>query len=342
MKIVLKRRSALASLAAVGLSRAARADASVEQAARKEGALTWYVAQVVSETAEELARRFSAAHPGIEVAAIRTTGQVAYQRLLMELKNGSPQCDILSTTDMSHMAMLKERKALLRYDPPNAAALLPEFRRLSDPGWFYVTAATNHFLTYNTSKVSKADAPRRWTDLLDPKWKNQIALPHPAFSGCAGVWVIGLRKQYGWAFFEKLAANNPRIGRSFGDPVTLITAGECMVGPTPAINVFPAIEKGDPLAVVYPDDGCSLCVAPSAIPATAPHPNAARLFMDWLLSAEYAQLAVDRGSEASRDGLTLKPGRPPVGALSILPVSVEEIRSGVPEVIEQWRETFGS
>src|SRR5580698_9198984 len=125
MKIVLKRRCTLASLAAVAVSRAARADASVEQAARKEGALTWYVAQVVSETAEALARRFSAAHPGIEVAAIRTTGQVAYQRLLMELKNASPQCDILSTTDMSHMAMLKERKALLRYDPPNAAALLP-------------------------------------------------------------------------------------------------------------------------------------------------------------------------------------------------------------------------
>ena len=73
-----------------------------------------------------------------------------------------------------------------------------------------------------------------WTDLLDPKWKGQIALPHPAFSGCGGVWALGLRKLYGWEYFEKLAKNNPRIGRSFGDPVTLMTAGECKVAPGPA------------------------------------------------------------------------------------------------------------
>jgi iron(III) transport system substrate-binding protein len=340
-EIVLTRRSAIALLTAAALPRTAYAEDALEDAARKEGAVTWYVAQGTSENAEELSRRFGAEHPGIKVSAIRTTGQVAYQRLLLDLKNGAPQCDVFSTTDIAHMGLLKERNALLRYDPPNAAGLLPEVLRLSDPGWYYVTASTNHFLTYNTLKVAAADAPKRWTGLLDPRWRNQIALPHPAFSGCAGVWVVGLRKLYGWEFFEKLAANNPRIGRSFGDPVTLITAGECMVGPAPAINVFPAIENGNPLAVVYPEDGCSLCVAPSAIPATAPHPNAARLFLNWMLSEEYAQLAIERGSEASRDGLTLKPGRPSIGQLKTLALSVAEIRKGVPEVIEQWRDTFG-
>jgi iron(III) transport system substrate-binding protein len=339
---MLKRRAALALLTAAVLPRQARADDAIEKAAREEGTVTWYIAQVEAEAAEGLGRRFTAAHPGITVAAIRTTGQVAYQRLLLELKNNAPQCDVLSTTDISHMPALKERNALMHYQPPNAGALLPEFQRLSDPGWYYATSATNHFIAYNTQKVAVADAPRRWTDLLDPKWKNQIALPHPAFSGCGGVWVVGLRKLYGWSFFEKLAANNPRIGRSFNDPVTLITAGECMVGPVPANGVFPSIEKGNPLAVVYPEDGCALCVAPSAIPVSAPHPNAARLFLDWLLSADYAQLAIDRGSEALRDGLTLKPGRPALERIQILRLSVAEIRAGVPEVIEQWRDTFGS
>jgi iron(III) transport system substrate-binding protein len=314
----------------------------MEAAARHEGALTWYVSQVASDTAEQLGRKFSAAYPGVAVSAIRTTGQVAYQRLLLDMKNGAPQCDVFSTSDISQMVALKERNALVRYEPPNAAALLPDFQQLSDPGWYYVTASVNHFLTYNTRQVTAADAPRRWTDLLDPKWNRQIALPHPAFSGCAGVWVVGLRKLYGWGFFEKLAANNPRIGRSFGDPVTLITAGECMVGPTPAINVFPAIEAGNPLGIVYPADGCSLCVAPSAIPATAPHPNAARLFLNWMLGAEYAQDAVERGGEASRAGLTLVAGRPSLETLAVMRLRVAEIRAGVPEVIEQWRDTFGS
>jgi iron(III) transport system substrate-binding protein len=332
----------LIALLAAALPRVVLADDPLEAAARQEGALTWYVAQVTSDTAEQLGRRFTAAYPGIEVTAIRTTGQVAWQRLMLDLKNRAPQCDVFSTSDISHMVALKERDALLRFDPPNAAALLPDFQQLSDPGWYYVTAATNHFLTYNTQRVAAAEVPGRWTDLLDPKWKNQIALPHPAFSGCAGVWAVGLRKLYGWGFFEKLAANNPRIGRSFGDPVTLITAGECLVGPTPAINVFPAIAKGDPLGISYPADGCSLCVAPSAIPAAAPHPNAARLFLNWMLGADYAQQAIERGSEPSRPGLTLPPGRRSLETLSVMRLSVAEIRAGVPEVIEQWRDTFGS
>jgi iron(III) transport system substrate-binding protein len=82
-------------------------------------------------------------------------------------------------------------------------------------------------------------------------------------------------------------------------------------------------------------------VTPSAIPASAPHPNAARLFLNWMLSAEYAQLAIERGTEASRDGLTLIPGRPSIAQLKTLELSVAEIRKGVPEVIEQWRDTFG-
>ena len=337
---VFNRRTFLASAGIALLAPVARAE--LLDAARKEGTLTWYIAQIDSEAAEPVARRFTAEHPGIAVAAVRTTGQVAYQRLLLELKNQAPQCDVFSTTDISQMPALKERNALLRYEPPNAAGLLPMFQALSDPGWYYANSATNHFLVYNKNKVPAAEAPRRWTDLLDTRWKNQIALPHPAFSGCGGVWALGVRKLYGWSFFEKLAKNNPRIGRSFNDPVTLIAAGEAMVGPGPANSTFPAMDKGNPLDIVYPEDGCSLCVAPSAIPATAPHPNAARLFLDWMLGDVYSQMSIDRGSEALRPNLMPKPGRKRVEDLSVLPLSVAEIRGGVPEVIEQWRDTFGS
>jgi iron(III) transport system substrate-binding protein len=240
------------------------------------------------------------------------------------------------------MPALKERNALAHYVPENAAGLLPQFKSLSDDGYYYVTSATNHFLIYNTNKVRAEEAPRSWTDLLDPKWKNQIALPHPAFSGCAGVWAVGLRKLYGWSYFDKLATNNPRIGRSFGDPITLVTAGECKVGPGPALNAFPAIEKGNPIGIVYPSDGCSICVTPSAVPASAPHPNAGRLFLEWMLGDTYSRLSVERGSEPLRVGLAPKPGRKSIDQIQVIPLSVAEIRKGVPEVIEAWRDTFGS
>jgi iron(III) transport system substrate-binding protein len=344
---MITRRSLASGLAATGgaslLPCATRAElAEIATAARKEGILTWYIAQVDSEQAESLGRAFTAHYPGINVAVIRTTGQVAYQRLLLDLKNNSPQCDVFSTTDISHMPALKERNALAKYVPENAAGLLPDLKRLSDEGYYYVTSATNHFLIYNTDKVRAEEAPRSWTGLLDPKWKGQIALPHPAFSGCAGVWALGLRKLYGWEYFEKLAKNNPRIGRSFGDPIKLLNAGECKIGPGPAINAFPAIEKGNPIGIVYPSDGCSICVSPSAVPASAPHPNAARLFLEWMLSDAYTRFAIDRGSEPLRAGFAPKPGRKSADQVPVMELSVAEIRKGVPEVIEAWRDTFGS
>src|ERR1700739_2190740 len=89
------RRSATSGLATLGASallpRSARADtAALEEAARKEGSVTWYMAQADAEKSEELGRAFTKDHPGIEVSVMRTTGQVAFQRLLMDFKNHTP------------------------------------------------------------------------------------------------------------------------------------------------------------------------------------------------------------------------------------------------------------
>jgi iron(III) transport system substrate-binding protein len=231
---------------------------------------------------------------------------------------------------------------LADYVPAGAEALMPAFKPLSDPGFSYITNAARYFLIYNKDKVSPEDVPRAWTDLLDPKWKGRVATGHPAFSGCTGTWALGIKKVHGWGFFESLAKNNPRIGRSAVDPMTLINAGECLVGVGAANNAYASIDKGNPIGVVHPSDGLVLCVTPSAIPAHAPHPNAARLFMDWLLSPDYARMIAMDGSEPILVGIPPRPGMPPLADVKIIPLTVDEIRAGVPEVIEQWRDTFGS
>src|SRR5215475_8036632 len=105
------RRSLAAGLAAAVVTpRVGRADtAALEEAARKEGTLTWYVAQVDGETAEVMGRAFTAQYPGVKVSVIRTTGQVAYERLMQDMKNNAPQCDVFGTTDIAHMPALMKR-----------------------------------------------------------------------------------------------------------------------------------------------------------------------------------------------------------------------------------------
>ncbi len=310
-------------------------------AARQEASVTWYIAQVDTETAEAMGRAFTTQFPGVKVSVIRTTGQVAYERLLQDLKNAAPQCDVFSSTDISQYVALKQRNALANYTPAGAATLLPAFQKVSDPGYFYPATATSHLLIYNTAKVRPEDAPKAWSDLLDPKWKGRVATGHPGFSGCTGIWVLALTKTYGWAFFEKLAKNNPRIGRSGNDPVTLINAGECLLGPAPANTAFQQVDKGNPVLPVYPTDGATLCLGPSSILASAPHPNAARLFMEWLMSEDFARLSVANHGDPVHPGLPLTSGQKSLDQVPIMALSVAEIAKGVPDVVEQWRDTFG-
>jgi iron(III) transport system substrate-binding protein len=310
-------------------------------AARKEGSVTWYIAQVDTETAEAMGRAFTAKYPGVAVSVIRTTGQVAYERLLQDLKNNAPQCDVFSSTDTSQYPALKKRGALADYTPAGAATLLPAFQTVSDPGFMYPSSATAHLLIYNSQKVKPEEAPKAWPDLLDPRWKGRVATGHPAFSGCTGIWVLALTKAYGWEYFQKLAKNNPRIGRSGNDPVTLINAGECLVGPAPGNTAFQQVDKGNPIVPVYPTDGATLCLGPTSVMASAPHPNAARLFMEWLMSDEFSRLSVANHGDPVHPGVTLSSGQKSLDQVPILALTVQEVAKGIPDIVEQWRDTFG-
>ena len=227
--------------------------------------------------------------------------------------------------------------------PTTPSKVLDIYKNYDPDGYYFVTSAGLIGIGYNTAKVKEADAPKNWTDLLDPKWKDNIALGHPGFSGYVGTWALTLRKQYGWEFFEKLAKNNPRIGRSINDTVTMLNAGESAIaGSGPVGTLMESVQKGNPLAMIYPTDGTVLIIAPSSIMKGCKHPNAARLFMEFLLSdGRFADLG---GSlQRNRSGPKSRPlaGAKSAKDLKTIRPTVEEITKGIPEVIKQWRETFG-
>ena len=340
------RRQALALAALVAgtaAARPARAElAAIEDAARKEGSVTWYTAHTDGETAEAVGRGFTARYPGIKATVIRTTAQVAYERLVNDLKNGVAQCDVFSSTDIGHYITLKSKKALAQYVPEAASKVSPEFQGLDPDGYYFPTSAGTVLITYNARLLQAEDAPKNWPDLLDPKWRNKVSVGHPAFSGYVGNWVLAMRKLYGWEYFEKLEKNRPQIGRSINDTVTMLNAGERVVAAGPGGTTLARMDKGNPLALVYPTDGALLMVSPSAVMANAPRPNAARLFMEFLLSEEAAQIAVKFRGDSLRPEVKPLAGAKPLNEVKLIKLTPAEILKGIPEVIEQWRDTFGS
>jgi iron(III) transport system substrate-binding protein len=122
----------------------------------------------------------------------------------------------------------------------------------------------------------------------------------------------------------------------------MLNAGECLVGTSAASIALQSAAHGNPIGLVFPDDGSLLCVGPSAVLAKAPHPNAARLFQEWLLSAEYSQACVDNFMMPVRTDSPPMKGGKRVTDTKIWTMTTAEIAKGIPEVIEQWRDTFGS
>lgn len=316
-------------------------DADLEAAARKEGELTWYVSQINGPTAEAAASAFTKLYPEIKVNAVRITTQVAYQRVNQELQRGTPICDVFSTTDIAQYKALKQKGQLLKVAPPNAAGLSKAFQNFDPDGYYYPTYAGQVVIAYNTAKVKPEEAPKNWPDVLDPKWQGKVAVGHPGFSGYAGNWVVLMNKLYGWDYFKKLEKNDPLVTRSIIDTVTYLNSGERWVAVSPSASALESADRGNPVAVVYPTDGAILMIAPSAILAQAPHPSAARLFLDFLLSADYARIAVKSRGEALRPDVPSLPGVKTVDEIKTIRATERESIDGIPKAIEDWRDTFG-
>jgi iron(III) transport system substrate-binding protein len=312
------------------------------EAAKKEGEFTVYTAHYNTEEAAALCAAFEKKYAGIKCNFVRTTAQVAFQRLQQDMQANVAVASVFSSTDVSHYPDLKKRGLLLQYRPNNLDKIVDSLRQYNDKDNYYsVTAAALMVISYNNSLVSEKDAPKNWPDLLNPKWKGKISIGHPAFSGYVGTWTVLMRKLYGWQYFEKLEKNQPQIGRSVNDTVTMLNAKERSVAASSEATTLLSRDKGNPLSVIYPQDGSLLMVSPSAIPKNAPAPNAGKLYIEFLLDKEAAEVQVKTHSLSVIKGIKPAVGAKPLEEIKVVRPTEEEITTGIPEVKEQFRNTFG-
>jgi iron(III) transport system substrate-binding protein len=311
------------------------------EAARKEGEITWYSAQLGAEASEAVGAAFTERYPGVKVNVVRSTAQVAFQRLSQDMRAGVAQADVFSSTDYGHATFLKREGHLLSYRPKNADGMMEAFRNADPDDMFHINHVGLVLIAYNKDKLSEAEAPKSWKELTDPKWKDKIAVGHPGFSGYVGTWAVMLRKLYGWKYFEALEKNNPQIGRSIQDTVTMLNAGERVVGASPSATSLISISRGNPIGLIYPTDGTLMVPSPTAILKKAPHPNAAKLFLEFVTSPHYYRVSTKFFSESLRPEVPPPAGARPLDQIKLIRPTDEEIETGIPEVKELWRDTFG-
>ncbi|MDQ8729756.1 extracellular solute-binding protein [Bradyrhizobium sp. LHD-71] len=315
--------------------------AALYEQAKREGELTWYIAHWRVEIAERVARRFAEVYPEVKCNVVRATGQVIYQRLSQDLKAKVANCDVFSSTDLGQYVSLKAAKHLMPFAPKNLADCSPLIRNYDPDDAYTITDGNTTVMCYNGDLVAAAEAPGKWLDLIDPKWKGQVAVAHPGFSGAMGGWVLSMNNLYGWEFFEKLKANRPQVGRSLTDPPTTVASGERKIGIGSGASVFGYAARATSLKGVYPEDGAIVSFSPTGIVATTVHPNAAKLFVEFLLSKESAAITASEFTVPVRTDITPAPGIHPLGTLKGITKNPTELNEKLPELIERWRDTFG-
>jgi iron(III) transport system substrate-binding protein len=315
--------------------------ADLHEKAKKEGEISWYLTHWRTETAERVGNLFMQTWPGVRCNVVRATGQVLFQRLSQEFKAKVAACDVYSSSELGQYVTLKKAKQLMRFEPRNQVHCVPAARDYDPEHFFAITDANTTVMAYNTDLVKPTEAPKNWTDLTDPHWKNQVAVCHPGFSGSGGGWAVTMEKLYGWSFFEKLKANAPLVTRSIIDTVNVMATGERKIGIGPGSLTVNLAAAGRPLQTVHPSDGTILGFGPSGILATAPHPNASKLFVEFLLSREVCEIAAGEHNVPVRADVEPKPGIAKLGTLKGLNKSPEELSEKLPELIEKWRDTFG-
>ena len=312
----------------------------LHEAARKEGQLTWYTGILDQPICVKIGQAFAAKYPGVSVNAIKTTSQVAFQRLLQDIKGGQVQSDVFTTTDVSHMAFLDSKQLLIPYTPEAEAGMIASLRGIDPKGAYHTSWVGLVTLVYNTRKVTAADSPKDWPDLADPRWKNAIAFGSPNYSGMVGVWTVAMEQFYGWSYFEKLNKLNPLIGRSIDDAVTVLNSGERLVAAGNPASALRSAAKGNPLAVNYPTSGTLAVYSPSAVMKGCTSPNAAKLFMEFLAGPEYSTILSENFEQPLRPEIAPPAGAKSLADIKLIAPTLAEIEKALPANKEKWKDTF--
>ncbi len=311
-------------------------------AAAKEGTVVYYTSTDV-QVAEKLANLFESKYPGMKVQVERAGSERIFQRIGQEYSSGVYNADVIETSDAAHFLVFKDQGWLTPAVPEDVAKLWPKDDRDPD-GQYAAFRATLTVLAYRSDLVKPEDAPKTWTDLLDPKYKSKIVKAHPGYSGNVMTATYALSKLLGWDYFQKLGQQNVMQVQSSTEPPKILSQGERPIqADGNEYNIFILQEKNVPIKIVYPTEGTSIAYGNAAILAHAQHPNAAKLFYSFMFSHEAQQLNSDFGGLRSvRPDVKEKASRTPLSQIKFIESDPAEVRDATDTIKQKYEQYFGT
>ena len=237
---------------------------------------------------------FSKEFPFVKPQLVRLGGQPLLNRIMTESKAGRSTFDTVACLEIG---ILVERNLLSPYVSPESGAF---DNRVKDPKGYWTGIYNNNLvLTYNTRMVAEKDAPKTYTDLLQPKWKNNI-LMHPAAYGFYGTLVTVWGRSKADDYIKQLMRQNVTMRPGWGLIAQLVAAGESPLGFAYNFRAEDMKKGGAPIDWVDTFDPIVTSVTAIGVSAKPSNPNTAKLFVDFILSKRGQEIIRDLGRTPSR------------------------------------------
>ena len=273
--------------------------------AKKEGELAWW-STIAQDQSQKIIEEFMKLYPFIKATYWRSGSVGLHNKILIESRAGQATWDVVSQTTPEFIFELKQKKLIASYDSPERRRFSADLK--DREGYWTGTYALPTGLGFNTQQVKREEAPKSYNDLLDPRWKGgKISIDDENYE-----LLVGLEQAWGKdravQYLKALAAQLPTVGRGATQRTQMLAAGEFPLAISYTHTVEWSKSQGNTVdwvnlePVVIKFDGIM-------IGAKAPHPNAAKLFIDFFLSQQGQKLLQSFSRVTLREGVEPNPAR---------------------------------
>lgn len=332
---------AAAAMCAFGTAASAQENwDAVVAAAKKEGKVVFYN-NLQPNGIEPLLAKFREDNPGIQTEMIRLGSNPLIERFSTEFNAGRNLADVLVTFPDERLYEGVKKGWAAKWTPPEAKNFAPAL--IEDETLFTIQVAREAII-YNKNLVPEADAPKEWADLFDKKWDGKVGMNPPwrsiSIQQIVAYWEDKLNLG---DTAQKLKDNNVRFFEGSGGIIQAIIRGDVQVAELTDLPLNPLLEDGAPVGFVYPASGTTTSPNKIMVAAKAPNPNAAKVFVNWLMSEKgQAYLQQYAGLSVTRNGAAPLTKLPATSALKNV-VDGETVLN--PErqakMVNHWRTVFG-
>ncbi|ACS86994.1 ABC transporter substrate-binding protein [Musicola paradisiaca] len=321
-----------------GITLAVLTMAALAAPALADTTLTLYTSQP-SEDAQMTVAAFEQAHPDIKVNWIRDGTTKLTARLQAEAAAGGAMPDVLLIADSVTMEALKQQNLLAAYQSPEAKRYDPAL--YDAQGYYYGTKLITTGIAYHRQAPVK---PTSWQDLVKPELKNMATLPSPLYSGAALIHLATLtgNPQLGWHYYQQLKDDGAMPQSGNGGVLSAITSGAKAYGVLVDFMAIREKAKGAPIEFLFPKEGVSIVTEPVAMTKKANHPEAAKAFIDFILSETGQRLVLKQGYLTADPTLPVPEGFPPRDSIKLMAFDAGKALAESEQNKQRFGELFGN